>query len=109
MPSPSRAPVPPDETSRLRHPLNALAEFLHKESAGGIVLVAAVVVALAWSNSPFDAGYRDVVAGPGRVDLHAVVNEGLMTIFFLVVGLEIKRELVLGELRDRSSADSIAQ
>jgi Na+:H+ antiporter, NhaA family len=69
-----------------------------------MVLVVAVVVALAWSNSPFDGGYRELVDGHGWADLHVWVDEGLMTIFFLVVGLEIKRELVLGELRDRASA-----
>jgi NhaA family Na+:H+ antiporter len=65
------------------------------ESAGGIVLLAATVAALVWANSPWRAGYAGLAG-----DLRPVVNDGLMTVFFFVVGLEIKRELVTGELRD---------
>ncbi len=85
---------------RRSRPLGALAEFLRNESAGGLVLVLAVVVALIWANSPGDASYADATHGHGWANVHVWVNEGLMTLFFLVVGLEIKRELVLGELRE---------
>ncbi len=88
-------------------------EFLATEVAGGVVLLGAAVVALVWANSPWQAGYRtlwstnlSVSVGGYSVDgaLRLWVNEGLMTIFFLVVGLEIRRELASGELRDRRRA-----
>jgi NhaA family Na+:H+ antiporter len=93
-----------------RQPLRlpaALREYLREEAAGGIVLMAAAAVALAWANSPWRAAYDALWATPlalqlGRFALHTDlrhwVNEGLMTLFFLVVGLEIKRELIVGEL-----------
>ena len=87
----------------------AVRRFIQLESAGGLVLLAATAAALAWANSPWQDGYgtlwttRFVLeAGPLHFDesLRGVVNDGLMTVFFFVVGLEIKRELVAGELRD---------
>ncbi len=84
--------------------------FSHIEAAGGIVLVVATVVALVWANSPWDAGYASLWSTNVRFefgsyvfdeDLLHVVNDLLMAVFFLVVGMEIKRELVIGELRDR--------
>lgn len=86
-----------------------------RSAASGIVLVAATVVAMLWANLPaFGHSYYDfwhnvhldVSFGPIHLteDLKHLVNDGLMTIFFLVVGLEIKRELVLGELRDPRKA-----
>lgn len=84
--------------------------FSHIEAAGGIVLVAATVVALVWANSPWQAGYESLWATSVRFefgsyvfseDLGHVVNDLLMAVFFFVVGMEIKRELVVGELRDR--------
>jgi NhaA family Na+:H+ antiporter len=68
--------------------------FLELEAAGGIVLLGATVAALVWANSPWQAGYHAFWE-----PLHTVVNDGLMSVFFFVVGLEIKRELVTGELR----------
>jgi Na+:H+ antiporter, NhaA family len=91
----------------------ALREYLRAEAAGGVVLMAAAAVALAWANSPWRAAYADLWATRlafelGRFtldgDLRHWVNDGLMTLFFLVVGLEIKRELVVGELRSWRSA-----
>jgi Na+:H+ antiporter, NhaA family len=85
-----------------------LREFLRTESAGGVVLIVAAVVALVWANSPWKEAYEDLwhtslaVSLGDRtldLDLREWVNEGLMTMFFFVVGLEIKRELVEGELR----------
>jgi NhaA family Na+:H+ antiporter len=89
-------------------PINRL---LAHESAGGIVLLLAALVAIAWANSPWSASYRDLWSTPLRVELGEVlhldhltlqswVNDALMTVFFLLVGLEIKRELVHGHLRD---------
>jgi NhaA family Na+:H+ antiporter len=83
---------------------------LHIETAGGILLVAATVAATVWANSPWRHSYESfwattisVEIGPYRFheDLAHVVNDLLMALFFFVVGMEIKRELVLGELRDR--------
>ncbi|MEA2686231.1 MAG: Na+:H+ antiporter, NhaA family, partial [Actinomycetota bacterium] len=83
--------------------------FTEREASEGILLVGAAVVALIWANSPWGASYQsffhtDMAANFGRYvlhgDLHHWVNDALMAIFFLVVGLEIKRELVHGRLRD---------
>ena len=89
-----------------------LAEFVRDETTGGIVLASATVAALIWANlSP--ESYADVWSttfGPSsplhlHLDLHAWINDALMTLFFFVVGLEIKRELVVGELtRPRDAA-----
>src|ERR671918_808098 len=101
-----------DATDRLRL-IRPLVDFLHTEAAGGVALVIAAIVALAWANSPWDASYRDlwttdltVALGDRRLDLDLRhwINDGLMAIFFFVVGLEIKRELVDGELRDPRKA-----
>ncbi len=90
-----------------------LASFLEIEAAGGVFLLAATVTALVWANSPWDQSYVDfwhteisVTLGNFSVseDLTHWVNDGLMSIFFFVVGLEIKRELVAGELREKSAA-----
>lgn len=87
--------------------------FLRAESAGGIVLVVAAVTALVWANSPAADGYsqfwqQKITVGSGTAtvshDLRHWVNDGLMALFFFVIGLEIKRELVVGELRDRRAA-----
>ena len=89
-----------------------LAEFAHDEAAGAVVLVVATLVGLAWANLA-TASYQGFWGREVRVDLIGVhvgetyaevVNDGLMAIFFFVVGLEIKRELVVGELRDRRAA-----
>jgi len=90
-----------------------LRAFLHTESAGGVVLVAAAAAALVWANSPAAGGYaqfweQKIALGSGQAsvshDLRHWVNDGLMVLFFFVIGLEIKRELVVGELRDRRAA-----
>jgi NhaA family Na+:H+ antiporter len=86
---------------------DALERFLHIEAVSGIVLLAAALAALLWANSPLAGSYQElwhapltfgagawVVAQP----LHFWINDGLMTIFFLVVGLEIRREMHEGTL-----------
>jgi NhaA family Na+:H+ antiporter len=81
--------------------------FVSTESASGIVLLCATIVALAWANSPWSESYFHLLHSPvslgiGRfsraMSLEHWINDGLMTVFFLMVGLEIKRELVTGEL-----------
>jgi NhaA family Na+:H+ antiporter len=86
----------------------ALREFLHDEAVGGVALLIGAIAALVWANvSP--GGYESFwhtsadVAGL-HLDLRHWINDGLMAVFFFVVGLEIKRELVTGELRDRRAA-----
>jgi NhaA family Na+:H+ antiporter len=90
-----------------------LRAFLHAEVAGGIVLAVAAALALLWANSPLVGSYTSLWGfkltlgiGPTSIteDLRHWVNDGLMAIFFFVVGLEIKRELVTGELRDPRAA-----
>jgi NhaA family Na+:H+ antiporter len=97
-----------DDSDRLQL-IRPLVDFLRTEAAGGAALLAAAVVALVWANSPWDESYRDLwttdltVALGDRsleLDLRHWISDGLMAIFFFVVGLEIKRELVEGELRD---------
>src|SRR5919202_1751723 len=77
-----------------------LRRFLATEAAGGVLLVSAAVAALVWANSPWGDTYESVWDGGPR----HVMNDGLMAVFFFVVGLEIKRELVHGELRDPTAA-----
>jgi Na+/H+ antiporter NhaA len=85
-------------------------DFLSTETGSAIVLLGATIVALLWSNSPWSDSYESVWttklsiqvgAGGISADLRHWVNEGLMTFFFLVVGLEAKREFDMGELRER--------
>lgn len=87
-------------------------DFVSLEAASGIVLLLAAAAALIWANSD-TAGYtswwhRELTFGPGDLaiteSLVHWVNDALMAVFFFVVGLEIKRELVVGELRDRQRA-----
>ncbi len=81
--------------------------FLHVEASGGILLGAATIVALVWANSPWSASYQDLwttelsfdLAGNAVTeDLRHWVNDGLMALFFFVLGLEIKQELTSGQL-----------
>ena len=96
-------------TAAVRRVVDPVKDFLQTAAAGGLFLLAATVVALGWANSPFAAGDKGlwsteltIGAGPLAVteDLKHWVNDGLMALFFFVVGLEIKRELVVGELRE---------
>ncbi len=87
--------------------------FTEISASSGIVLLAAAVVALFWANGPFGETYQtfwdthvelSIGAFHFNESLKHVVNDGLMAIFFFVVGLEIKRELVVGDLKDRNQA-----
>ena len=88
-------------------PLSAIREFLRHQAAGGVVLLGAAVLAFALTNSPLAALYHEffelhltVKLGDVGLDksLGHWINDGLMAIFFFLVGLEIKRELIEGEL-----------
>lgn len=91
----------------MRKTLRTALDFIHHEASGGIVLLAAALVALVLANSPFqslydsllhsDAGFHVGEYGLDKSLLHWI-NDGLMAIFFFLVGLEIKRELLEGEL-----------
>lgn len=88
-----------------------LSRYLRTETVGGSILLAAAAIALIWANSPWaDAytGLRDFQLGPSALHLHltvgAWVQDGLLAVFFFVAGLELKRELVVGELSDRKKA-----
>ncbi|MCH7232363.1 Na+/H+ antiporter NhaA [Glycomyces sp. L485] len=89
------------------------AEFLKIEPAGGIVLLACAAIALLWANSPWSSSYEtvwgmEIAFDFGGFELHHSlkdwINDGLMAIFFFVVGMEIKSEIVTGHLRQVRNA-----
>ncbi|HKS91880.1 MAG TPA: Na+/H+ antiporter NhaA, partial [Tepidiformaceae bacterium] len=86
-------------------------DFLQTESGSAGLLVIATVAALAWANSPWSSHYFNLWATDisvhvgGRsldMDLHHWINDGLMVVFFFVIGLEVRKEFAIGELVDRS-------
>lgn len=84
-----------------------IGEILRKETVGGALLVAAAVIALVWANSPASESYfalRDVKVGYGPWQLNLSLGtwaaDGLLAIFFFLVGLELKREFIAGDLRE---------
>ncbi|GAB3594435.1 Na+/H+ antiporter NhaA [Angustibacter peucedani] len=88
-----------------------VARALRTETVGGLLLLGAAVVALVWANSPWRDGYADlrhVTFGPSALhldlDLATWAADGLLALFFFVAGLELKRELVVGDLRDPRKA-----
>ncbi|MBB4894282.1 NhaA family Na+:H+ antiporter [Streptomyces olivoverticillatus] len=90
---------------------NYLADALRTETVGGVLLLAAAVAALIWANTPLRDGYESVRSfhlGPGTLGLHLSLQhwaaDGLLAVFFFVAGIELKRELVAGELRDPKAA-----
>jgi Na+/H+ antiporter NhaA len=113
----SEAGATPGTTTRLsgrtawaRNLAAPLRDYLNTETGGALALLAATVAALVWANSPWPHSYESVwttrlsiqLGSTGiSLDLRQWVNEGLMTFFFLVVGLEAKRELDVGALRER--------
>ncbi|MFG2949302.1 Na+/H+ antiporter NhaA [Streptomyces adustus] len=89
----------------------AIAQALRTETVGGLVLLGAAVLALIWANSPWHAAYaavRDFRFGIPALGLDLSVGhwtaDGLLAVFFLVAGIELKRELVVGELRTPATA-----
>jgi NhaA family Na+:H+ antiporter len=88
-----------------------LAEALREETVGGVLLLAAAVLAVVWASSPWSASYDDLrstVVGPSALhldlDLATWAADGLLAVFFFVAGLELKRELVVGQLRRPAEA-----
>lgn len=101
MSTPSNAPTWTDSLTR----------FLRTETVGGSLLLFAAAFALIWINSPLGDSYvalRDFEIGPDSLHLHLSLGtwakDGLLAVFFFVAGLELKRELVVGELADRKKA-----
>lgn len=96
--------IPPTPAERLLHPFQ---EFMRNEASGGILLLFCTAAALLWANSPLAESYESLwqikltIGAGGFVlskSLFLGINDGLMAIFFFVVGLEIKREVQVGEL-----------
>jgi NhaA family Na+:H+ antiporter len=96
-----------------RYLVERIRSFVDTEVMSGVVLLTATVAALTWANSPWDGAYRDLFGhvltfdiGIVRIeeDIQHWINDGLMTFFFFVVGLEVKREILRGELAGRDRA-----
>ncbi|MCP3138151.1 Na+/H+ antiporter NhaA [Pyxidicoccus xibeiensis] len=110
---PPRAAPPPPVPALFRAALFPFKAFLQLEASSGILLALSAVVALVWANSPWAGSYNALFDARLELGLESfrahftfreLVNDGLMTLFFLVVGMEIKRELSAGELRTLSRA-----
>ena len=107
------SPVSGRQPSLIDRILQPFAQFAHTASSGGIVLLVCTAIALVWANSPWAASYHHIWeleialdAGPVtiRSTLHHLINDGLMAVFFLLIGLELERELYNGELSDLRNA-----
>ncbi len=107
---PAIALAPPTPIDRFLRPFQ---RFAQQETSSGLVLLGCAVIALAWANSPWGASYEHLWEQPITIghaqwgltmSLHHWINDGLMAVFFFVVGLEIKRELLIGELSTRQTA-----
>ena len=105
--------VPGPDAPLVERVLAPFRRFARTASASGIVLLAATAIALGWANSPWADSYHHLwelpiggTLGPAsfRTTLHHVINDGLMAVFFFVVGLEIKREIIAGELASVKTA-----
>jgi Na+:H+ antiporter, NhaA family len=99
--------------SSITRTLRPMRDFLATESGGGALLAASAIAALVWANSPWSQSYRDLWSSSASIsiaghtlalDLQHWINDGLMAVFFLVVGLEIKRELATGHLSTKKAA-----
>ncbi len=93
--------------------LKPIDRYIHAESTGGILLLLSAFIAIVWANSPWSDTYvhlweyqLSITIGEWSVrnDLHHWINDGLMSMFFFVIGLELKREIMAGELSDIKKA-----
>ncbi len=107
-----RHQIPPAQ-SVAQQAFAALERFFHIEAVSGIVLLVAAAIALAWANSPYANSYQSLWHLPVSIgfgdlvfsqSLHFWINDGLMTVFFLVVGMEVRREIHEGALSERKQA-----
>src|SRR5580658_3317615 len=99
---PSRTPSLPIEVLTI-----PFVRFAKMEASSGLLLLAATIAALVWANSPWEQSYHAIWTAPVSIGLgpfflsetrHEWINDGLMAVFFFLVGLEIKREVLIGEL-----------
>jgi NhaA family Na+:H+ antiporter len=100
-------------SSAWSRPVSSIATFLQTESSSGFILIAAALAGLLWANSPWQQSYTDILHAKLGLEVrgieyglyvHAWINDAFMAVFFLLVGLEIKRELLVGELSSVRSA-----
>jgi len=93
--------------------LTPLDEFIHRQTTSGVLLMLCAIVALYLANSPWNETYHHLLAMPFTIgvpefqlskSLHHWINDGLMALFFFVIGLELKREILVGELADPKQA-----
>jgi NhaA family Na+:H+ antiporter len=111
-PRPLEAPAPRRLLARGSWPeARYVASALRTETVGGALLLGAAVLALVWANTPWHTAYealRDLRVGPPALHLDLTLaqwaGDGLLAVFFLVAGIELKREFVAGDLSDRSKA-----
>jgi NhaA family Na+:H+ antiporter len=80
-------------------------KFIHTQGVSSAFLLVAAVAALVWANSPWSASYYhawhiELTLSGLRLPIHAWINDAMMTLFFFLVGMEIKQEIVRGELQD---------
>ncbi|HEX5308451.1 MAG TPA: Na+/H+ antiporter NhaA [Solirubrobacteraceae bacterium] len=108
--APARSSAPGERTAWARNLAAPVRDYLGTETGGAAVLLGAVVLALLWANSPWSSSYQSlwhtrlsIQLGGASLsqDLRHWVNNGLMTFFFLVAGLEARREIDMGQLRER--------
>src|SRR5437899_1063706 len=106
-------PRPHEAVTPIQRLVRPFQEFADVEASGGLLLIGCTVAALIWANSPFAGSYfhfwhTDLtfghIGGPLAKPLHFWINDGLMALFFLLVGLEMKRELLVGELASARQA-----
>jgi len=102
--------MPTDKIDKILKPVE---RYMHDESTAGIVLLASAVMAMIWANSDWSDSYHhlweykiSIQAGEYGISktLHEWINDGLMALFFFVIGLELKREIMAGELSDMGKA-----
>ncbi len=108
--SPADSNPPEPSTTPMTRWVGPLREFIGTENSGAIILLIATVASLVWANSPWADTYEqlwhtelgvELGSWDLRMDLRHWINDGLMALFFFVVGLEFRRELDMGELRER--------
>ena len=113
VPTAGKSSIGAHDAALIDRVLSPFQRFFRTTAAGGIVLLSCTGIALLWANSPWAESYHHIWTLPFTIGfaewsltlpLHDWVNDGLMTIFFLLVGLEIKREVLVGELATRRTA-----
>lgn len=103
----------PDLKTQVARALRPLDAFIRDASLGSVILFTCAAIALILANSPLAGGYQELVSTYAKIEIGTFsvegtlrhwVNDGLMVLFFFVLGLEIKREILVGELHDRGRA-----